>query len=81
MSMNSNQFDKILNAASKKSGADKQSIKKAIQTGDFNNVLNKLNPTDKNQIEKIMNDKEVLEKIFNSPQAQQLIKQLNEGKN
>lgn len=78
--MNSNQFENILNAASKKTGTDKQSIKKALQTGDLNSILNKLNSEDKSQIQKIMNDKATLEKIFNSPQAQQLIKHLNEGK-
>ena len=52
-------------------------IKKAMQTGNTENLINSLSKEDKQKLNNILNDKDALEKVMNSPQAKALMKLFN----
>lgn len=69
-------FDNIINAASKKLGADRSVLENAAKSGDVQSLLGKMSNEQKQKLQSVLSDKEKTEKILNSPQAQAIIKKL-----
>ncbi len=72
-----NQFDekdlgKIMNEASK-AGIGKADID-AVKQGNLDSVMKKLKPDDAKKLREVLGNKEMQEKLLNSPQAQALIR-------
>ena len=73
---NNSSFENLLKSVSDKLGKSPEELKKASQTGNVDNLLKNLNPSDSQKIQKILSDKNVANKILSTPQAQSLIKKL-----
>ncbi len=81
------QFDKndkntqnVINDVASKIGSDKKTIEDALESGEIQKIVGKLNPNQLNKIQSILNDNEAAQKLLNTPQAQALIKKLNKNK-
>ncbi len=59
---------------------DRETLEKAAASGDATNLVNSLSDKDKEKLNNILSDKEQLEKVLKSPQAQMLLKMFG-GKN
>lgn len=59
---------------------DKKAVESAVKTGNTDNLVNGLSAEDKQKLLKIMSDKQAMNDILKSPQAQALLK-LFGGKN
>lgn len=79
MNNQNNEFDKIINKSGGK--VDREALEKAKKSGDVSSLVNNLSNEDKQRLNNILNDKEQLEKVLKSPQAQMLLKLFGGGKN
>ena len=70
----------LLSQLSQKLGPSPEQLKNAAQSGDTSKLLNQLKPDDAQRLEQILSDKKATEKLLSSPQAQALMKILQEGK-
>lgn len=55
-------------------GCSEEEVQNAVQSGNVNNIISKLNPTQAKQVSQILSNPEASKKIMESPQAQALIK-------
>ena len=72
--------DEYINELRKKFVSSKDNISENLQDDKVSEILSKMSKEDADKIKNIMNDKEQLEKILNSKQAQIIMKKLSEGK-
>lgn len=75
---NKDDMDKIINNA-QEAGISKSDIE-AAQSGNLNNLMNKLKPDDAQKLQEVLKNKALQQKILNSPQAQALLKKLSDKK-
>ena len=75
-----NQNDKIINDMLKGKSLNKRYLENAAKTGDTQKLINSLSSSDKQKLLKVMSDKEAMNEILKSPEAQALLK-LFGGKN
>ncbi len=73
---NNSGVEKLLKSVSNKLGKSPEELKDASQSGNVENLLSNLNPSDAQKIKKLLSDKDAANKILSTPQAQSLIKQL-----
>lgn len=69
--MNNNNFDEIIN------GVKGQSSKKGAE--DY--LMKQLNPNQSKRLQEVLSDRNALEQLLSTPQAQELLKKFTEGKN
>lgn len=55
-------------------GCSQEEVQNAVQSGNMNNIISKLNPTQAKQVSQILSNPDASKKIMESPQAQALIK-------
>lgn len=72
--------DEYINELRKKFVSNKDNISENLQDDKVSEILSKMSKADADKIKNIMNDKEQMEKILNSKQAQIIMKKLSEGK-
>lgn len=72
--------DEYINELRKKFVSSKDNISENLQDDKVSEILSKMSKADADKIKNIMNDKEQMEKILNSKQAQIIMKKLSEGK-
>lgn len=72
--------DEYINELRKKFVSSKDNISENLQDDKVSEILGKMSKEDADKIKNIMNDKEQMEKILNSKQAQIIMKKLSEGK-
>ncbi len=75
-----NQNDKIFSDMLKNKNINKKDIETAAKTGNTDQLINSLSPSDKQKLLKLMNDKAAMNEILKSPKAQAILK-LFGGKN
>lgn len=75
-----NQNNKMINDMLKGRNLNKKDLENAAKTGNTDQLINSLSDDDKQKLLKIMSDKEAMNEILKSPQAQALLK-LFGGKN
>ena len=73
--MNSN-IDAILNTVSSKLGITPERLKEALKTGDISKALENMPPKDAEKLKAILNNPEMVKKVMNSRQAQELKKNI-----
>ncbi len=73
-------LNNLLDQLSQKLGPSPEQLKSAAKSGDTSKLLDQLKPDDAQRLEKILSDKKATEKLLSSPQAQALMKLLQEGK-
>ena len=77
-----NQNDEFNNILKQSGGKiNRETLEKAKKSGDVSSLVNNLSSDDKQKLNNILNDKEQLEKVLKSPQAQMLLKLFGGGKN
>lgn len=69
--MSNNNFDEIMN------GVKEQKDKKGAE--DF--LMKQLNPNQSKRLQEVLSDRNALEQLLSTPQAQELFKKFTEGKN
>ena len=60
----------------------RDTINRAADSKDASSLINSLSPEDRERLNKVMSDKESMERLLKSPQAQLILKSvLKDGKN
>lgn len=70
------QVDELLHIAAEKTGHNPESVKEAMNSGKFDDLLDNLKSSDMKKIKKLMQDKEATEQLLSTPQAQELLKRI-----
>ena len=77
-----NQNPELDNILKNSGGAlSREALEKAQKTGDASSLIDSLSSKDKQKLNQLLSDKNELEKVLKSPQAQMLLKLLSGGKN
>lgn len=66
----------LINTASQRLGTSPESLKKASEQGNVQDLLSGLSGDQAKKVQQILNDKEASQKLLNTPQAQALLKKL-----
>lgn len=81
--MNNNDINrqKLIDALLASSGGklNRDSINRAADSNDVSPLINSLSPADREKLNKVMSDKESMEKLLKSPQAQLILKSVLKG--
>lgn len=81
--MNNNDINrqKLIDALLASSGGklNRDSINRAADCNDVSPLINSLSPADREKLNKVMSDKESMEKLLKSPQAQLILKSVLKG--
>lgn len=72
-----NNVDSMLDAVSKKLGITPQKLKEAMQKGDLSIALQNMPEKDAKKLKSILGNPEMIKKMMNSAQAQELKKSMN----
>jgi hypothetical protein len=72
--------ENLLNKVSKYLGKNPEEIKNAAKNGNIKSVLSNLSSKDAKNIEKIVTDKNLAEKLLSTKEAQKLVKDVFGGK-
>lgn len=71
-------MDKLLSAASEKLGTTPEKLKEALEKGNMNEAVANMSEQDKARLNSLLKNKELMEKLMNSKQAQEIKKNLDE---
>lgn len=71
-----NNIDSMLEAVSKKLGITPQKLKEAIDKGDLSIALSNMSEKDAKKLSAILSDPQLMKKIMNSKQAQEIKKNM-----
>lgn len=77
MNLNQKGMDALLGMASKKFGTTPENLKSDIQKGNLDNVMKGMNTAESQKLKQALSDKDMMNKVMNSPEAQALIKKLS----
>lgn len=79
--MNSDEINRLMSNAKKKTGINIDEIKQAADSGQLDDFINKnLSENASKQLKDILSDKNKTQKLLSTPQAKELMKKLMEGK-
>lgn len=73
-------LDKLVGLASEKLGTSRDSIENAMNSGSLDKLLKNLKPGDATRLQNVLMNKDATDKLLATPQAQQLLKKIIEGK-
>lgn len=74
-----NALNNLLGIVSSKLGTSPQQLKQQLEQGKFDNAVSGMSQNDTNQLMKALSNPQTANKILSSPQAQAIIKKLNES--
>lgn len=80
MNLNQKGMDALLGMASKKVGTSPQNLKNDLEKGNLDNVMKGMNPSDSKKLKETLSNKQMMDKIMNSPEAQALMKKFSDKK-
>lgn len=72
-----NNLNKVLSSLSRQLGIPEEQIKNSAQNGNIEEILKNADRKKSKKISELLNDPEKTKKLLNSPQAQALMKLLN----
>lgn len=75
--MNSN-MEKMIELASKKLGVPSEVLKRSLEKGNVDDMLSSMRKEDADKLKTIMQNPSVKEKMLNSPDAEKIMKKLQE---
>lgn len=78
--VNKKNLDGILKSVSGKLGTNQDNLKNVLDGGNLDEITKNLRPGDAKKLQQVLSDKEQAKKMLSTPQAQQLLKKLFEGK-
>ena len=73
-------LNELLNMASQKLNTNPQRLRQAAQNGELEKLFSSLSPQQQKRLTRLMNDRQAAEQALNSPQAQQLRRNLTQDK-
>ncbi|BCI61404.1 hypothetical protein [Solibaculum mannosilyticum] len=73
-------LNELLNMASQKLNTNPQRLRQAAQNGELEKLFSSLSPQQQKRLTRLMNDRQAAEQALNSPQAQQLLRNLTQDK-
>lgn len=73
-------INQLLNLAGQKMGTDPMKLKAQLEQGAFSDVLGKLPKGQGEMVSSMLNNPAALEKMLNTPKAQQMLKDLMGGR-
>ena len=80
INMNMEQMDKLMSVVSAKLGVPKESLRKDLEQGKFDNAIKNMKPADVAAFNQMVSNPKMLEKFLSTPQAQALYNKLTGGK-
>lgn len=79
---NNNQFNNLIKEAGQKMGGNPEQLKKAVDDGKLDDLVNKMNPNEAQRFKEIMSNPMLAKQMLQTPQAQMLIKKfMNDSAN
>ncbi len=75
--MKQNELETMLQILAQRLGTSPEALKESAQNGQLPSLLNRMDPSDVQNLQRVLNDQAAARKILKSPQAQALWKQLN----
>lgn len=72
--------EELIDLVSTKLGTSKDSLRKYVENGQLEKLVNGLKPKDANRLQTILSNKEATKQLLSSPQAQQLLKKILQSK-
>ena len=75
-----NNVENLLNKVSKYLGKSPEEVKNAAKSGNIGGVLSNLDSNDAKNIQKIITDKNLTDKLLSTKEAQKLVKEVFGGK-
>lgn len=76
MQQNQNELEKLLQIASQRLGTTPQQLKQGAENGTLADMIAGMNPTDAQNLQRVLNDRDAAQKLLSSPEAQELMKRL-----
>lgn len=73
-------INQLLNLAGQRMGTDPMKLKAQLEQGAFSDVLGKLPKGQSDMVSSMLNNPAALEKMLNTPKAQQMLKDLMGGR-
>nr|WP_317413431.1 hypothetical protein [uncultured Solibaculum sp.] len=78
--ISSEKLNELLGMASKKLNTNPQRLRQAAQNGELEKLFSSLSPQQQKRLTRLMNDRQAAEQALNSPQAQQILRNLTQEK-
>ena len=72
--MNENNFEKLLNAASKKLGTSPEDLKKTLEKGDVKALSQSLSKSDKEKLRAVLANEELMKKLKKASNPEEVMK-------
>ena len=72
--MNENNFEKLVNAASKKLGTSPEDLKKTLEKGDIKALSQNLSKSDKEKLRAVLANEELMKKLKKASNPEEVIK-------
>ena len=76
--MNEKNIDKIINAASRKLGTSPENLRRTLEAGDMKALSAGLSKSDKEKLKAVLSNKELVNKLKNASDPQDVMRVLNE---
>lgn len=76
---NQEQIDNLANIAGRHLGKSPEEMKKAAQSGNLQQILSQMSPSQAKQLQKILSDENAAKKLLSTPQAQELLRRLSKN--
>ena len=70
------QIDQLIKKLSERMGTPESEIKSAVQNSNYSKLLDKMNPDQAAQINRMLSDEQAAKQFLGSPQAKAIIKRL-----
>ncbi|MBR1533600.1 MAG: hypothetical protein IJ639_04505 [Ruminococcus sp.] len=70
------QIDQLIKKLSERMGTPESEIKSAVQNSNYSKLLDKMNPDQAAQINRMLSDEQAAKQFLSSPQAKAIIKRL-----
>ncbi|MBQ8171361.1 MAG: hypothetical protein IJZ95_05170 [Oscillospiraceae bacterium] len=75
--MNDKDYDKLINAASKKLGASPEALRKNLEKGDVSALSSGLSKADKAKLREVLSNKELMAKLKSASSPQEIMNLLS----
>lgn len=75
--MNEKNFEKLISAASQKLGTSPEKLRQTLESGDVKSLSAGLSKSDKAKLREVLSDKELMKKLKNASDPQDIMRVLN----
>ena len=77
--VSNDRLDNLVNTASKHLNTSPEELKKATQNGNLQKLINNMSPSQAAQLQRILSDENAAKKLLSTPQAQALLRGLQQN--